>query len=102
MSQAIFGYESGTTRGHMLAKLTPEDIRITTLSASRWRVSNKHVPADHREGLLGFIERLDDHFDVMEIVDGWDDFAWFTFPTIAAASSHFTGEVLNASETGKP
>jgi hypothetical protein len=90
MSQTIFGYESGTTRGNTLARLTPDDVRIEALSASRWRVSNKCLPPDDRRGLLGFIEQLDDRFEVMELVDGWEDFAWFTFPTLAAAGSHFS------------
>ncbi|WP_349901935.1 hypothetical protein [Parafrigoribacterium humi] len=94
MSQTIFGYESGTTRGDILAGLTRDDIRIDELSPSRWRVTNKRFRPEDRRGLLGFIEQLEDGFEVMELVDGWQDFAWFTFASYAEAEAHFSGSQL--------
>ena len=89
MSNTFFEYEPGTSRVATLERPGPDEIRIRDISATQWRVSNKCSRADDPLGLLGFIERLDDEFEVMELGAMPGDFAWFTFSSFAEASAHF-------------
>ncbi|MHA6669680.1 hypothetical protein ACX3O0_12505 [Homoserinimonas sp. A447] len=64
-----------------------EDILIEPLTSDRWRICDRRVSEHDARGLLGYIEKKNDQFEVMQLDHG---FAWFYFDSLIAATDHFT------------
>lgn len=77
---------------------TGKDIAIQSLSASQWRVCDSRWPEHDARSLLGFIEKKDDLFEVMELDHG---FAWFSFASLAQATDHFAHAKPTAAPNGE-
>jgi hypothetical protein len=63
-----------------------EDIDVQTLSPEAWRVKDVRFPEHDARALIGFIEKKDDVFEVMQLGDG---FQWFTYGSLSDAVDHF-------------
>ena len=63
-----------------------EDIVTQALSPSAWRVQDGRLPEHDASALIGFIEKKDDLYEVMQLGNG---FQWFTYPSLAEAVAHF-------------
>jgi hypothetical protein len=79
-----------TTSSEGLRPRELHDIDVQPLGATQWRVCDRRVPPNDALSVLGFIEELSDHFEAMEICHKSDRaFAWYSFPTLDAATAHF-------------
>lgn len=65
------------------------DAVVEALFLGGWRISDRLIDAADPAHLLGFIERRDGRFEVMQIGIG---FAWTSFDTMAQALDHLLTE----------
>jgi hypothetical protein len=63
-----------------------QDVVTEALSPSAWRVRDCRFPEQDGCALIGFIEKKDDGYEVMQLGNG---FQWFTYPSFAEAVAHF-------------
>lgn len=75
--------ESSTMHQDAPVDLAEAEVRVVALGG--WRVSDSLLDADDPQRLLGFIEKRDDGFEVMQI---GRDFTWTMFRTMGEAISH--------------
>jgi len=65
------------------------DVVLTALSPREWRVTNGRVDAADPSGLIGFIEQVEDGFEVLRLGSPLDR---SHFPSLAAARTAFLAE----------
>lgn len=69
-----------------------ENLELTALSNTEWRVFDARFPAENALGLLGFIEEKDGGFEVLQIgAPG----RTFRFDTLEAALTHFVRQPVS-------
>lgn len=62
------------------------DIDVQALSSEAWRVRDLRFAEHDARALIGFIEKKEDVFEVMQLGGG---FQWFTYPSLSDAIAHF-------------
>ncbi|MGO4104668.1 hypothetical protein AB4Y63_11995 [Leifsonia sp. YAF41] len=90
MRNAFYGIDGGrNSMPPVSATASENDILVQSISDSQWRVCDRRFPEHDAHHLLGFIERVVDRFEVMQVGTG---FEWFQFDTLNSAIAHFTGD----------
>ncbi len=70
---------------------------VKPMSASQWRVCDPRLPGDDPHHLLGFIEITKSlEFEAMSLIRG---FEWFTYSTLAEATTHFANAMHEGSQS---
>jgi hypothetical protein len=67
---------------HTLTPRHGQSIQVTAVSSREWTVVDTRVPPGDAKSLIGFIEKVDDRFEVMEF---GDPLKFFTAATMNAA-----------------
>lgn len=67
--------------------LRASDVVVRDVASSGWRVHDDRMPERDAHSVLGFIEKRDGRFEVMQLGSG---FRWSTFDTMDEAVSHLT------------
>jgi hypothetical protein len=70
-----------------------EEIRLELLSDTQWRVCDSRWSEYDARSLVGFIEKRDELFEVMQLDHGFER---FTFTTLVEAIAHFVNVRLQS------
>jgi hypothetical protein len=63
-----------------------DDLELTELSPTEWRVRDNRIPEDNAASLMGFVDKAGDRYEVMEF---GERVQFHTFNTFIGAVSHF-------------
>jgi hypothetical protein len=72
------------------------DVALVALSPSEWRVTNRRIDDGDPSGLIGFIERTGDAYEVLRLGSPLDR---SRFPTLEAARAAFVGGPASRANT---
>ena len=78
---------------HTLTPRTVRNIQVTALSPTEWTVVDTHIPSNEAASLIGFIEKVGDHFEVMEF---GDPLKFLFFDSMEAATDHLSARPVPA------
>ena len=76
-----------------LTPRTVQSIQLTPVSKTEWTVVDTRISPNEAKSLVGFIQRVDDRFEVMEF---GDPLKFYTAATMNAALAHLSRRTLSA------
>lgn len=67
------------------------EVEVLALSSSQWKICDRRWPEHDARNLIGFVEKDEGLFEVVEVDRGLER---FSFPTLAEATAHFARRVM--------